>query len=115
LYQSPGQADWRGNFSDSPKAACGGCSLDAPAGAAACQSAKNAGILGVFQVFGAKTGEKFTVKMPAAAIGTASIAIIRIGGIQLGKLPSRWVSTILMVAINPAGHRRPPLRPPPET
>jgi hypothetical protein len=101
LYQSPGQADWRGNFSDSPKAAC--------------QSTKNAGILGVFQVFGAKTGEKFTVKMPAAAIGTASIAIIRIGGIQLGKLPSRWVSTILMVAINPAGHRRPPLRPPPET
>ena len=59
-------------FTDSPKAARGGCSLDAPAGAAACQSAKNPGILGVFQVFGAKTGKKFTVKIPAAAIGIAS-------------------------------------------
>ena len=33
----------------------------------------------------AKAGGKFAVKMRAAAIGTASIAIIRIGGIQLGE------------------------------
>ena len=50
----------------------GGCSLDAPAGAVVYQSFKNAGGLGGFQVFDAKTGGKFAGKMRAAAIGTAS-------------------------------------------
>jgi hypothetical protein len=43
-----------------------------------CRRQKGAGILYVFQGFLAKAGEKFAVKMRAAAIGTASLLKCRL-------------------------------------